>query len=186
MADFLGVEDVIVHTMGYDTNALSIPYLIDSRTLILSDQFNHNSIVKGCTVAGATIKRFRHDQIETLEKQLKEANKENYSKVLVIVEGLYSMEGSYVNLQKVCRLKKQYNFLLFVDEAHSIGALGRTGRGIREYYNSYNVDFCMGTFTKSFSSVGGYIGGKKELIEKLRRLAPYYNSYVGMSPLFAQ
>ena len=61
VANFLGVEDVIVHTMGYDTNALSIPYLIDSKTLILSDQFNHNSIVKGCTVAGATIKRFRHD-----------------------------------------------------------------------------------------------------------------------------
>ena len=85
----------------------------------------------------------------------------------------------------MCDLKKQYNFLLFVDEAHSIGALGRTGKGIREYYDTYDVDFCMGTFTKSFSSVGGYIGGKKELIEKLRRSAPYFNKYVGMSPLFA-
>lgn len=186
VVDFLGVEDAIVHTMGYDTNALSIPYLVDSNTLILSDQFNHNSIVKGCTVAGATIKRFRHDQIETLEEQLRAASRGGYSQVLVLVEGLYSMEGSYVDLQKVCDLKKHYNFLLFVDEAHSIGALGRSGKGIREYYDCYDVDFCMGTFTKSFSSVGGYIGGKKVLIEKLRALAPYYNSYVGMSPLFAQ
>ena len=96
------------------------------------------------------------------------------------------MEGSFVDLRRLVEYKRKYGFLLFVDEAHSIGCLGRSGRGIREYYDTYDVDFCMGTFTKSFSSVGGYVGGKRELIAQLRSHAFFYNHPVGISPLFAQ
>lgn len=96
----------------------------------------------------------------------------------MIVEGLYSMEGSYIDLPKLINLKKQYGFMIYVDEAHSIGSLGESGRGIRDHFHvDYaDVDFCMGTFTKSFSSVGGYVTGKHELIEPIRANSFFFRS----------
>jgi serine palmitoyltransferase len=96
---------------------------------------------------------------------------------VVVVEGLYSMEGTYVDLPKLVELGEKYHFLLYVDEAHSIGAVGANGRGVVEHYglDRSQVDFSMGTFTKSFGSIGGYVAGSKQLIEQIRKRSQFYN-----------
>jgi len=111
-----------------------------------------------------------------------------WRKIIILVEGIYSMEGTIVNLPELIRLKKQYNCYLYVDEAHSIGALGSNGRGVVDFYgcNPSDVDILMGTFTKSFGAAGGYIAGKRELIEHIRR-ASYASYYAtAMSPIIAK
>ena len=139
---------------------------------------NHSSIVTGCRLSGATVKVFKHNDMDSLEHILrkaiikgnpKRANRP-YSKILIMVEGIYSMEGTICNLPEIVHLKNQYKAYLFVDEAHSIGALGKTGRGVCEYHgvDPKQVDVLMGTFTKSFGGAGGYIGGNRKLIEHLR------------------
>ncbi|CAL5985262.1 Serine_palmitoyltransferase 2 [Hexamita inflata] len=187
MKNFMQVEDCIVHTMGYDTNAMSIPCIATPKSLIISDQFNHNSIVKGCQYSGAKTARFKHSDLSTLEKVLSQDLKK-YDRVIVICEGLYSMEGSFVDLPAVVKLREKYGFLLFVDEAHSVGALGQHGQGVRDYFELPIdcVDFYMGTFTKSFASTGGYVAGKKYLIDEIRNKSHYFNQAMGMSPVFAQ
>ena len=107
-----------------------------------------------------------------------------FKKILIIVEGIYSMEGSIVNLPKVIELKKKYNCYLYVDEAHSIGALGKTGRGVVEHFGAdvNDVDIMMGTFTKSFGASGGYISGKRNIIQQLKRHSHAQNYATSMAP----
>ncbi|KAL8169110.1 UNVERIFIED_CONTAM: Serine palmitoyltransferase 2 [Gekko kuhli] len=145
--------------------------------LILSDELNHASLVLGARLSGATIRIFKHNNMQSLEKLLKDAivygqprTHRPWKKILIVVEGIYSMEGSIVRLPEVIALKKKYKSYLYMDEAHSIGAVGPSGRGVVEYFglNPQDVDIMMGTFTKSFGASGGYIGGKKELIDYLR------------------
>lgn len=172
--------------MGYDTNAMSIPCICDEGWLILSDKFNHNSIARGCVYSHCVIKQFNHNDLGTLERLLRE-NSGHFSSILVIVEGLYSMEGTYIDLPYIIELKKKHSFYLFVDEAHSIGAVGPHGGGVRDYYNldHKDIDFYMGTFTKSFSSSGGYVAGKKCYIDKIRQRSYFYNQQLGYCPAFA-
>ncbi|EDL02946.1 serine palmitoyltransferase, long chain base subunit 2, isoform CRA_b, partial [Mus musculus] len=145
--------------------------------LILSDELNHASLVLGARLSGATIRIFKHNNMQSLEKLLKDAivygqprTRRPWKKILILVEGIYSMEGSIVRLPEVIALKKKYKAYLYLDEAHSIGALGPSGRGVVDYFglDPEDVDVMMGTFTKSFGASGGYIGGKKELIDYLR------------------
>ncbi|XP_044291984.1 serine palmitoyltransferase 2 isoform X2 [Varanus komodoensis] len=177
LARFLGVESALVFGMGFATNSMNIPALVGKGCLILSDELNHASLVLGARLSGATIRIFKHNNMQSLEKLLKDAivygqprTHRPWKKILIIVEGIYSMEGSIVRLPEVIALKKKYKSYLYVDEAHSIGALGPNGRGVVEYFglNPEDVDIMMGTFTKSFGATGGYIGGKKELIDYLR------------------
>ncbi|KAK9507490.1 hypothetical protein O3M35_007339 [Rhynocoris fuscipes] len=175
-AEFLGVEDAIVFGMGFATNALNLPCLISKGCLVLSDEKNHASLILGLRLSGATIKVFKHNNMKHLEKILIESivlgqpNGEPWRKILIVVEGVYSMEGSIVRLPEVLALKKKYKAYLYLDEAHSIGAIGPHGRGVCDYYgcNPQDVDVLMGTFTKSFGSAGGYIGGSKLLIDCIR------------------
>uniref|UniRef100_A0A8C6V415 serine C-palmitoyltransferase n=1 Tax=Naja naja TaxID=35670 RepID=A0A8C6V415_NAJNA len=177
IARFLGVESVLAYGMGFATNSMNIPALVGKGCLILSDELNHASLVLGARLSGATIRIFKHNNMQSLEKLLKDAiaygqprTHRPWKKILIIVEGIYSMEGSIVRLPEVIALKKKYKSYLYVDEAHSIGALGPNGRGIVEYFglNPEDVDIMMGTFSKSFGAAGGYVGGKKELIDYLR------------------
>jgi serine palmitoyltransferase len=174
---YLGVEDAIAFGMGFATNALNIPALVGKNCLILSDELNHASLVLGARLSGATIKTFKHNDPQDLEDKLKKHVVEGqiscrraWKKILIIVEGVWSMEGSIVRLPEIIALKKKYKAYLFLDEAHSIGALGDHGRGAVDYWgcNPKDVDVLMGTFTKSFGSAGGYIAGTKELINYLR------------------
>lgn len=177
MADFLHKEDCIVFPMGFGTNSCNIPVIMDEGCLILSDELNHTSIVYGARMADAVKKTFSHNNMKDLELKLRyhitqgqPITHKAWRKIFVIVEGIYSMEGTILKLREIVELKKKYKFYLFVDEAHSIGALGRTGRGICEFLdvNFHDVDILMGTFTKTFGSSGGYIASTKKLINFLR------------------
>lgn len=191
-ADFLGTEDAMCFGMGFATNSMNIPALVDEKCLIISDQCNHASIVTGCRLSGATTRVFKHNNMASLEsvirKSILEGNPKRmnrpWNKILIIVEGIYSMEGTICDLPKIVELKKRYGCYLYLDEAHSIGAMGPTGRGICEYFgvNPKDVDLMMGTFTKSFGAAGGYIGGSKQLIEYLRTRSHGTTYAPAMSP----
>jgi serine palmitoyltransferase len=190
VASFVGKEAAIVFGMGYATNSTSIPaFASEKGTLIISDGLNHNSIVCGSRGSNCGIRVFKHNNVEHLEKVLQEAVKsKRWSKIIIIVEGIYSMEGQVCKLPDIVALKKKYKAYLYVDEAHSIGALGKSGRGVCEYWgvNPADVDILMGTFTKAFGSVGGYISGSKEFIDYLRSTS-YGSVYAtSMSPPCAQ
>uniref|UniRef100_A0A8D2AP58 Serine palmitoyltransferase 2 n=1 Tax=Sciurus vulgaris TaxID=55149 RepID=A0A8D2AP58_SCIVU len=163
--------------------------------LILSDELNHTSIVLGARLSGATIRPFKHNNIQDLEKLLRDAiiygqprTRRAWKKILILVEGIYSMEGSIVNLPQIVALKKKYKAYLYMDEAHSIGAVGPTGRGVREFFgmDPDDVDVYMGTFTKSFGASGGYIAGKKELVDYLRVHSHSAVYATSMSPPIAE
>uniref|UniRef100_A0A8C2ZAQ0 serine C-palmitoyltransferase n=1 Tax=Cyclopterus lumpus TaxID=8103 RepID=A0A8C2ZAQ0_CYCLU len=177
VAKFLGVESAMAFGMGFATNSMNIPALAGKGCLILSDELNHASLVLGVRLSGSTIRVFKHNNMQNLEKLLREAivhgqprTHRPWKKILIVVEGIYSMEGSVVRLPEVIALKKRYRAYLYLDEAHSIGALGPRGRGVIDYFglDPCDVDVMMGTFTKSFGAAGGYIAGKRELIEYLR------------------
>lgn len=191
MAKFLGVEDSITFGMGFATNSMNIPTLVGKGCLILSDELNHASLVLGARLSGATIKVFKHNNPVDLENKIKKAiieghpvTRRPWKKILIIIEGVYSMEGSIVRLPEIIAIKKKYKAYLYLDEAHSIGAVGPHGRGVVDYWgcDPKEVDILMGTFTKSFGSAGGYIAGSKKLIDYLR-LSSHANCYASaMSP----
>ncbi|CAK6951745.1 serine palmitoyltransferase 3 [Scomber scombrus] len=177
VANFLRVESSMTFGMGFATNSMNIPALVGKGCLILSDEVNHTSLILGARLSGATIRVFKHNNMHSLEKMLREAvcsgqprTHRPWRKILIMVEGIYSMEGSVVRLPEIIALKKKYKAYLYLDEAHSIGAVGPTGRGVTELFdvNPADVDVMMGTFTKSFGAAGGYIAGKKELVNYLR------------------
>jgi len=194
-AQYLKKEDCIIFDMGYHTNAGTVPALVDKHCLIVSDSLNHASLVAGCRASSAKIKVFPHNNTEILEKIIKDAIVEGqpetslpWKKILIVVEGIYSMEGEICNLREVVRIKKKYKCYLWVDEAHSIGALGKTGRGVCEHtgVDTADVDILMGTFTKSFAAAGGYITGTKEVINHLRKNAFGSLYSTSMSPACCQ
>ncbi|KAM6162943.1 serine palmitoyltransferase 3 [Rhynchocyon petersi] len=195
MAKFLNVEAAMVFGMGFATNSMNIPALVGKGCLILSDELNHASIVLGARLSGATIRTFKHNNAQNLEKHLRDAiiygqprTHRAWKKILILVEGIYSMEGSIVHLPQIVALKKKYKAYLYIDEAHSIGSVGPTGRGVVDFFgmDPSDVDVLMGTFTKSFGASGGYIAGKKELVDYLRVNSHSSVYATSMSPPIAQ
>lgn len=177
IADFVGKEDAILVSQGYGTNASLFASLCDSKTLVISDELNHASIRFGIRLSGVSVKVFKHNDIADLEKLVRREIAQGqprthrpWKKIIIAVEGLYSMEGNMCNLPGLIELKNKYKCYLFVDEAHSIGALGPRGRGVCDYFSvdPGQVDLLMGTFTKSFGATGGYVAGSQALIDKLR------------------
>ena len=177
IAKFVGKQSSMVFSMGFGTNAAAFPSLVSKGCLIISDELNHASIRYGARLSGAIIDMFKHNDMKDLERRLREAISQGqprthrpWKKILVVVEGLYSMEGTMCNLPGLVRLKKKYKFNLFVDEAHSIGALGPRGRGVCDYFgiDPSEIDILMGTLTKSFGANGGYVAADKSIIDKLR------------------
>jgi len=196
IADFVGKPAAMVFAMGYATNSTTIPAICGGKgTLIISDTLNHASIVCGSRDSGAKILVFKHNDPEDLEQVLRDAIVEGqprthrpWKRIVIIVEGIYSMEGEIARLPEIVALKKKYKAYLYVDEAHSIGALGKRGRGICDHYgvNPEDVDVLMGTFTKAFGSVGGYIASSEEVISYFRHTS-YGSVYAtAMSPPCAQ
>jgi len=177
VARFVGQEDALISSMGFATNSTIIPALVSKGCLLISDELNHASIRFGARLSGANVRMFKHNNVECLESLLKEVISQGqpkthrpWKKILVLVEGLYSMEGTLLSLPGIVELKKKYKFYLFIDEAHSIGAMGPHGRGVVDYFgvNPRSVDILMGTFTKSFGAAGGYVAGSKALVDRLR------------------
>ncbi|KAJ7031604.1 serine palmitoyltransferase 2 [Mycena alexandri] len=191
VARFVGQEDALISSMGFATNSAYIPALVSKGCLVISDELNHASIRFGVRLSGANVRMYKHNDMDALESLLRESISQGqpkthrpWKKILVIVEGLYSMEGTIVDLPRVIELKQKYKFYLFVDEAHSIGAVGPNGRGVADYFGipPQSIDVLMGTMTKSFGAAGGYISGSKVLIDRLR-VRGYLGAYgEAMSP----
>jgi serine palmitoyltransferase len=196
IANFVGKEDAVLYSMGYSTNANIFASLVDKNCLVISDELNHASIRFGVRISKAVIKIFKHNNMEALEKVLREQISQGqprthrpWKKILVVVEGIYSMEGTMCNLPKLVELREKYKFYLFVDEAHSIGAMGSHGRGVCDYLSidPSKIDILMGTMTKSFGATGGYIAGDRKVIQKIRarNMANVYAESVS-PPVLAQ
>eukprot|EP00045_Choanoeca_perplexa_P010864 m.112831 g.112831 ORF g.112831 m.112831 type:complete len:501 (+) comp15421_c0_seq15:179-1681(+) len=195
VAEFVGKDAALTFGMGFATNSTNMPILVGKGGLIISDELNHTSLVLGARLSGAKIKVFRHNDMENLESILRKAIVEGqprthrpWTKILIVVEGVYSMEGSVVNLPGVIALKKKYKAYLYLDEAHSIGALGSSGRGVCQHYgcNVDDVDIMMGTFTKSFGAAGGYIAASQAVIDALRTHSHSNGYATSMSPPVVQ
>uniref|UniRef100_A0A4W3K9V8 serine C-palmitoyltransferase n=1 Tax=Callorhinchus milii TaxID=7868 RepID=A0A4W3K9V8_CALMI len=195
VTQFLGVEAAMTFGMGFATNCMNIPALMGKGCLILSDELNHTSLILGARLSGSTIRVFKHNNMQSLEKLLRDAvvngqprTHRPWKKILILVEGIYSMEGSIVCLPEIVLLKKKYKAYLYLDEAHSIGAVGPTGRGVVEYFgvDPADIDVMMGTFTKSFGAIGGYIAGKKELVDYLRGYSHSAAYATSMPPAIAE
>ncbi|MDZ7963840.1 MAG: aminotransferase class I/II-fold pyridoxal phosphate-dependent enzyme [Nostoc sp. DedSLP03] len=183
IAEFLGVEDCIVYVSGHATNVTTIGHLFNSQDLIFYDALSHNSILQGCALSSAKTVPFPHNDWQALDQMLQD-QRQHYRRVLIVIEGIYSMDGDIPDLPRFIELKQRHKALLMVDEAHSIGVLGQQGRGIGEFFGVQpaNVDLWMGTLSKAFASCGGYIAGSKALVNYLKYTAPGFVYSVGLSP----
>ncbi len=181
IAQFKGAEAALTYTSGYVTNLTVISTLLGRGDYVLSDKLNHASIVDGCLMSGAEFRRFKHNDMADLEHRLQQVP-EGASR-LVIADAVFSMDGDVVDLPGVAKLCKKYGAYLMMDEAHSLGVLGKTGRGIEEHFGLRDVvDIKMGTLSKTIPSVGGYVAGNKDLINYLRHASRSYIFSAALPP----
>ena len=170
IAHFKKAEATIVYSSGYVTNLATVSALVGRHDVVICDKFNHASIVDGCLLSGAKFVRFRHNDMDSLEQRLQQADPD--AGRLVVVDAAFSMDGDIIDMPEVSRLCREYDTLLMVDEAHSVGVLGETGHGIEEYFGLEKaIDLYMGTLSKPIPSVGGYVAGKREIIDYLKHAA---------------
>ncbi|MBI1899620.1 MAG: aminotransferase class I/II-fold pyridoxal phosphate-dependent enzyme [Planctomycetia bacterium] len=183
LAQWLGGEDCIVFVAGHGTNETVIGHLFGPGDLILHDALAHNSIVQGGILSGARRRAFPHNDHEALDRLLHDLRGE-FRRVLIAIEGIYSMDGDIPDLPKFVEVKKRHKAFLMIDEAHSIGVLGDHGRGIGEHFDvdPSDVDLWMGTISKSLGSCGGYVVGSKAVVQFLKYTAPGFVYATGMSP----
>jgi glycine C-acetyltransferase len=173
LAALMQTDDAIVYGSGYVTNLTTISALVGRGDLIIGDQWNHASILDGCRMSGADLLTFSHNDMNSLSEMLAQANGR---RTLVIVDAVFSMDGDIVDLPAVVELCRKHNALLMVDEAHSLGVLGRTGRGVQEHFDldPNDIDIKMGTLSKALAGSGGFIAAKDEIITFLRHHARGY------------
>jgi 8-amino-7-oxononanoate synthase len=168
LAEWMHTEDTIVFTTGYQSNLGALSAILEPGDTVICDAADHASILDGCKLSGARLRPFRHNRMDKLETMLQRAA-DDESPTLVVVDGVFSMEGDVCDLPPIVDLCRQYGARLFVDEAHGVGVLGERGAGACELFGLEDeVDLRMGTFSKSLASCGGFIAGKAEVIEYLR------------------
>jgi len=186
LADAYEVDDCAVFVSGHATNVATISTLFGPKDLVVHDSLIHNSVLEGVRLSGATRRAFAHNDPGALEKILEEI-RGNFERVLVVIEGLYSMDGDIPDLPRFIQIKRRFKTFLMVDEAHSFGVLGARGLGIREHCGvaGRDVDIWMGTLSKSLAGCGGYIAGEHALIELLKYAAAGFVYSVGLSPVMA-
>jgi glycine C-acetyltransferase len=181
IAAFKHAEAAVTYSSGYVTNLAVISTLMGRGDYVISDKLNHASIVDGCLMSGAEFRRFRHNDMADLEHRLKQAP--GGVAKLVVADAVFSMDGDVIDFPRMVELCKKYNAWLMIDEAHSVGVLGKTGRGIEEHFDMWgSVDIKMGTMSKTIPSVGGYVAGKKELIQYLRHASRAYIFSAALPP----
>ncbi|MBS0243028.1 MAG: aminotransferase class I/II-fold pyridoxal phosphate-dependent enzyme, partial [Proteobacteria bacterium] len=181
LARFYETEDCIVYVSGHATNVSAISTIVGPKDAIFYDEYVHNSAFTGAKLSGAKMISFKHGDPEDLERKLA-ANRDQHSFALVLLEGLYSMDGDAPDLARFIDVKRRYGAWLMIDEAHGLGVLGATGRGVAEHFgiDPREVDIWMGTLSKTLSSCGGYVCGAKELIAVLKYQSPGFVYSVGM------
>lgn len=167
LAKFVGKEDAIIFSTGFFANHGTIGYLTGRQDFLVYDELAHASIIEGIKVSLSTRLKFSHNDMESLERKLHKCDADRIK--LIIVDGVYSMEGDVCNLPEIVRLAKKYNASIMVDEAHGIGVFGRQGRGVCDHFGlTDDVDIIMGTFSKSLASIGGFIATDRETTNYLR------------------
>lgn len=185
-ADLYGVEDAIVYVSGHAANVSTLGFMFGARDAIFHDGLAHNSLVQGSVLSGAARYSYAHNDCDSLEEMLKK-HRANHKHAIIVTEGLFSMDGNIPDLPRLIQLKKQYNCMLMVDEAHSLGVLGATGRGVREYFgiNPTDVDMWMSTLSKAMCGCGGFIAGSADIVRFLKFGSPGFVFSVGMPPVIA-
>ena len=174
IADFLGMEDAILYAAAFDANGGVFEPLLGEQDAIISDELNHASIIDGVRLCKANRYRYKHNDMDDLEVQLKAASQ--HRRVLVVTDGAFSMDGTIAQLDKICDLTEKYNALVMIDECHATGFMGPTGRGTHEYRKVMGrIDIITGTFGKALGGAsGGFTAARKEVVEILRqRSRPY-------------
>ncbi|MCU1750286.1 aminotransferase class I/II-fold pyridoxal phosphate-dependent enzyme [Pseudomonas sp. 6D_7.1_Bac1] len=181
LAQLYDVEEAITFVSGHATNVTTLGYLFGPRDLIVHDELIHNSVLQGIQLSGARRLSFAHNDWMALDRVLSN-QRQHFERVLVVVEGIYGMDGDYPDLPRFVELRQKHQVFLMVDEAHSLGVMGRSGKGIREHFGlaGSDVDIWMGTLSKTLASCGGYIAGEAALVEHLKFLAPGFLYSVGM------
>lgn len=173
LADFVGKDEALVYSTGFQVNLGVLSCLTGRRDTILCDELDHASIVDGRRLSFSTVRKFRHNDMEHLERELERCEPGTIK--LIVVDGVFSMEGDIANLPEIVRLKEKYNASIFVDEAHGLGVLGNMGRGTCDHFGvTKDVDLIMGTFSKSLATIGGFVAGDKEVINYIRHNARSY------------
>lgn len=183
IAKAYGTDDAIVFVSGHATNVTTIGYMFGPRDLVLHDELIHNSALQGIQLSGAKRLPFPHNDWTALDAILSQQRRQ-FERVLIVLEGVYSMDGDFPDLPRFVEIKRRHRAFLMVDEAHSFGVMGATGLGIREHFGlkAGDVDIWMGTLSKSLAGCGGYIAGEFALVEHLKFLAPGFLYSVGMPP----
>ena len=181
LAEFLGKDECLVFPTGFTVNEGVIPTLVDRKDYIICDDRDHASIVDGRRLSFATQLKYKHNDMEALEKELQKCNPESVK--LIIVDGVFSMEGDLAPLPEIVRLKEKYNASIMVDEAHGMGVFGKQGRGVCNHFGvTDQVDVIMGTFSKSFASLGGFVAADKDTINWVRHTARSYIFQASCTP----
>ena len=186
LAAVYGVEDSIVFVSGHATNVSTIGYLFGPKDLVLHDSLIHNSVLQGIELSGAARRPYAHNDLTALDQILAES-RGRFERVLIVVEGHYSMDGDIPDLPALIDIKRRHQAFLMVDEAHSLGVLGEGGKGLHEHYgvDGREVDIWMGTLSKTLAGCGGYIAGERALVEHLKYAAPGFVYSVGIAPALA-
>ncbi len=181
LAEFVGKDEALCFSTGFTVNEGVIPQLVGRADYIICDDRDHASIVDGRRLSFATQLRYKHNDMEDLEKQLQKCEPEAVK--LIIVDGVFSMEGDLAPLPEIVRLKKKYNASIYVDEAHGLGVFGKNGRGVCDHFGvTDDIDIIMGTFSKSLASIGGFVAGDKEVINYLRHNSRSYIFQASSTP----
>jgi 8-amino-7-oxononanoate synthase/acyl carrier protein len=186
IADLVGAEDAITFVGGHATNETVIGHVVGPGDLVLHDAFAHNSLLQGAILSGARRRAFPHNDFAAAEATLAQVRAQ-YRRVLLVIEGIYSMDGDFADLPKFIGVAQRHKALLMVDEAHSIGVMGARGRGIGEHFGvkPADVDLWMGTLSKAFGSCGGYIAGSATLVRWLKYTVPGFVYSIGLPPAAA-
>lgn len=181
IAEYIGKEDVMVYSSGFEVNLGVVSCLTGREDYILWDEQDHASIIEGRRLSFSQSLKYKHNDMESLEAQLKKCNPDKVK--LIVTDGVFSMEGDVANVPEIVRLAKQYDACVMVDEAHSIGVFGEGGRGICDHFGCVDdVDLIMGTFSKSFASLGGFIATDKEITNYLRHHSRSYIFTASITP----
>lgn len=168
LAEFKGVEATISFQSGFNSNGAALPALVGKEDVIFSDELNHASIIDGSRLSGAKIIRYAHNNAEDLEHRILETRE--YRRALIVTDGVFSMDGDIAPLPQIVEVAERHDLMLMVDDAHGEGVLGRGGRGIVDHFGMHGrVDVEVGTMSKAFGVVGGYVAGKREIVEWLRQ-----------------
>ena len=181
IAEYIGKEDVMIYSTGFEVNLGVVSCLTGREDYILWDEQDHASIIEGRRLSFSTALKYKHNDMESLEKQLQKCDPDKVK--LIVTDGVFSMEGDMANLPEIIRLAKKYNASVMVDEAHGIGVFGKGGRGTCDHFGvTKDVDLIMGTFSKSFASLGGFIATDKEITNFLRHHSRSYIFTASITP----